>query len=132
MMRSVPTISTMSAARSGVHFVVGYSVMPHQKPLSRARRTVCSSTWSMQTRGRIDAAVALEHVDDHARALVLVLQVRRVDEDQLVGLHGQVDVFLEDGGLVARVLVEADLADAEDVGPVEVLGDQGDDLAREA
>src|SRR2546430_11172716 len=30
MIRSVPTISRMSAARSGVHFVVGYSVMAHQ------------------------------------------------------------------------------------------------------
>ena len=44
MMRSVPTISMMSTARAGVHFVVGYSVMPHQKPPSSASRTVCSST----------------------------------------------------------------------------------------
>ena len=54
----------------------------------------------MQHPLRLHAPVVLEHVDDHARALVLVLQVRRVDEDQLVGLHGQVDVFLEDGRLV--------------------------------
>ena len=47
------------------------------------------------------------------------------------GLHRQVDVLLEDGRLVARVLVQADLADAEDVRPVEELGDQGDDLARQ-
>ena len=45
---------------------------------------------------------------------------------------GQVDVLLEDGRLVARVLVQADLADAEHVGLVEELGDDGDDLAREA
>ena len=32
----------------------------------------------------LDAAVVLEHVDDHPRALVLVLQVGRVDQDQLV------------------------------------------------
>ncbi len=30
----VPTISKISTARAGVHLVVGYSVMPHQKPLS--------------------------------------------------------------------------------------------------
>ena len=69
----------------------------------------------MQHALRLDAPVVLEHVDDHPRALVLVLQVRRVDEDQLVGLHRQVDVLLEDGRLVGRVLVEADLADAEHV-----------------
>ena len=68
---------------------------------------------------RLDAAVVLEHVENHPCALLLVLQVRRVDEDQLVGVHRQIDVFLEDGGLVARVLVQADLADAEDVGLVE-------------
>src|SRR6266568_2614414 len=50
MIRSPPTISMMSDARSGVHFVVGYSVMAHQKPLSSASRTVCSSTWSIRTR----------------------------------------------------------------------------------
>ena len=84
-----------------------------------------------QTRSRLDAAVVLEHVHDHPRALVLVLQVRRVDQDQLVGLHGQVDVLLEDGRLVARVLVQADLADAQHVGLVEELGDHGDHLARQ-
>ena len=47
--------------------------------------------------------------------LILVLQMRRVDQDQLVGLHGQIDVFLKDGRFVARVLVQADFADAEDV-----------------
>ena len=80
---------------------------------------------------RLDAAVVLEHVDDHPCPLVLVLQVRRVDEDQFVGADGQIDVFLEDGGLVARVLVEADFADAEDVGLVEEFGDEGDHFARQ-
>src|SRR5881409_487200 len=59
---------------------------------------------------RGDRRVNPAHVDDHPRALVLVLEVGGVDEHQLVGLGGQVDVFLEDGGLVAGVLVEADLA----------------------
>jgi hypothetical protein len=57
-----------------------------------------------------------EEVDDEARALELVLQVRRVDEDELVVLHREVDVLLEHLELVARVAVEADFADAEDVG----------------
>src|SRR5439155_20357448 len=42
-----------------------------------------------------------------------------------------VHVFLEDGRLVAGILVEADLADAKDVRPVEKLGDEGDDFAGE-
>ena len=92
---------------------------------------MCSSTWSMQTRSGSIAAVVPEHVEDHPRALVLVLQVRRVDEDQLVGPDGQVEVLQEDGRLVARVLVEADLADAQHAGPVEELGDHRDHLARQ-
>ena len=40
-------------------------------------------------------------------------------------------MLLKDGRLVARVLVQADFADAEDVRLVEELGDQRDDLARQ-
>src|SRR5262249_49245263 len=82
--------------------------------------------------GGVDAAVVLEHVDDHPRALVLVLEVWGVDEDQLVGAGGEGEVLLEDDGLVAGGLVEADLADTPDIWLVEVVGDDGDDLAGEA
>ena len=85
----------------------------------------------MHTRCGLIAPVALEHVDDHPRALVLVLQVRRVDEDQLVRLRRQVEVLLKDGRLVGGVLVQPDLADAEHVRLLEELGDQRDDFARE-
>ena len=52
-------------------------------------------------------------------------------QDQLVGLRGQVEVLVEDGGLVAGVLVQADLADPQNIRLVQKLGDHGDDLARE-
>ena len=62
---------------------------------------------------------------------MLVLQVGRVDEDELVVTGGDVDLFLEDGDLVAGVLVEADLANAQDAGVVQEGGDQLDDVAGE-
>ena len=43
----------------------------------------------------------------------------------------QVEVLEEDGRLVARVLVQADLADPQHAGPVEELGDHRDHLARQ-
>ena len=48
-----------------------------------------------------------------------------------MSLRGQFQVLAEDGRLVLRVLVEADLADAEHAGLVEELGDHRDDFARE-
>src|SRR5262245_32401642 len=41
-------------------------------------------------------------------------------------------MLLKNGGLVPGVLVEADFADAEDVGPVEVFRNDRDDLTRQA
>ena len=55
----------------------------------------------------LDSLVVLQHVDDDARSLVLVLQVRRVDQDELIVLRGQIDLLFEDRDLVARVLVQA-------------------------
>ena len=57
--------------------------MPAQKP--------SSSTWPHgvlldvidQHAAAVEPAVVAEHVEDHPRALVLVLQVRRVDQDLL-------------------------------------------------
>ena len=118
MMRSVPTISMMSHGprRRAFRRRVERHAAPEAAVQGQADRVLLDVIDADAL--RLDAAVVLEHVDDHPRALVLVLQVRRVDEDQLVGLHRQIDVFLKDGGLVAGVLVEADLADAEDVGLV--------------
>ena len=44
-------------------------------------------------------------------------------ENQLVVLHREVDVLLEDVEFIARIAVQADFADAEDVGFREELGD---------
>ena len=46
-------------------------------------------------------------------------------------ISGQRELFLEDRQFVSAVLVQADLADAQDIGLVEKLGDDGDDLACE-
>ncbi len=51
--------------------------------------------------------------------------VGRVDEHQFIRFHRQIDVLLEDGGLVARVFVKADLADAQDAGPIQKLRNHG-------
>jgi hypothetical protein len=83
----------------------------------------------MQTRCGV-TRLSFEHVHDHPRALVLVLQVGRVDEHEFVRRHGQVEVLLEDRRLVGGVLVQADLADAEHVGASRNSG-MSDDLARQ-
>lgn len=51
----------------------------------------------------------------------LVLQVRRVDQDELIVLHGQLDLSLEDLLFILGRLVKADLADAQHVGLLEEL-----------
>ena len=65
---------------------------------------------------RLDALVALEHVENQPRAFELVLEMRRVDEDELVVPRGEVDVHFQDLHFVARILVQPDFADAEHVG----------------
>ena len=64
---------------------------------------------------RLDAAVILQSVDDQLGALQLVFQVRRVNEDQLIVIFGDLHVLLEDGQLIAAVLVQPDLANAEHI-----------------
>ena len=76
-------------------------------------------------------AVGLEAIHDQARALALVLEVRRVHEDHLVVLHREGDVLLEHLHLIARVLVEADLADAEHRRGLQEFRDQREDVGGE-
>ncbi len=76
-----------------------------------------------------DAAVAREHVEDHACALVFILQVGRVDQDLFVGLHREIDMFEKNRGFVASVFVEADLANSEHAGAIEELGNHRDYFA---
>ena len=80
---------------------------------------------------RLDPRVGLERIEDQPRALELVLEVRRVDEDELVVPRREVDVLLEHLQFVARVLVQPDLADAEHVRPVEKLRDDAQHFVRE-
>ena len=66
-----------------------------------------------------DPAVGLQRVNNKPRALELVLQVRRVDEDQLPVPGRQIDVLLKDRQFVAAVLVQPDFADAQNSRPIQ-------------
>ena len=79
-----------------------------------------------------DPGIAREHVQDHPRPLILVGQVGRVHQDQLPVPGRQLEVLQEDRGLVSRVLVQADLADAQDAGLVQELGNHRDHLPRQS
>jgi hypothetical protein len=70
---------------------LGVGVERHAGPeaLVEHEPTVCSSTWSIRTRPGSIVPVALDRVDDELRALELVLEVGRVDEDELVVLGGE-------------------------------------------
>ncbi len=52
--------------------------------LEHAARIVCSSTWSMQIRSGLQPGIIAEHVEDHPGPLILVRQVRGVDQDELL------------------------------------------------
>ena len=80
---------------------------------------------------RIDPVVLGEDVDDRPRPLVLVLEVRRVDVDQLLVLDREVDVVAEGRDLVARHAVQADLADAEHRRRLQISRDPAQHFARE-
>ncbi len=72
---------------------------------------------------RLDARLRAQRIQDQPRPLPLVLEVRRVDEDQLLMLRGEADVLLEDLHFIARIFIEPDLADPEHVLAVEKAGD---------
>ena len=75
-----------------------------------------------------DARVAFEHVHDQARTLELVLEVRCVDQDHLVGSRRQVHLRLQHFQFVLRVLVQTDLANAQHIGPVDKFWNQAHDF----
>ena len=113
--RSGPYCSTRSAARAGVHLVIGIEGHPGPVPgVERGADRVLLDVVDADPLGT-DPAVAADHVEDHPRPLVLVRQVRRVHQHQLAESRGEVEVLEEDDRLVPRVLVQPDLADAEDV-----------------
>jgi hypothetical protein len=80
---------------------------------------------------RLDPLVGHQRLDDRLRPLPLVLEMRRVDVDQLIVLQREVDVVAERRELVASVAVRADLADPEHVGRVQVARDPPQHLLRQ-
>lgn len=80
---------------------------------------------------RLRPPVALEHVENHPRAGILVFQVGRVDEYQLFQAVCHVEMLQEHGRFVGRVFVEANLANAQHAGAVQELRDHRDHFARE-
>ena len=64
----------------------------------------------------LDPRIVEQHVDDHSRAFVLILKVRRVDENQLFRFQSQFHVLPENLRFILCVLVEPDFADAKHVG----------------
>ena len=53
----------------------------------------------------VDAAIVAEHIDDHLRALKFIFQMWSVNEDLLIVADGQIEMFKEDRGFIARVFV---------------------------
>ena len=80
---------------------------------------------------RLHDTVGLEAIHDEARALTLILEVRCVHENHLVILHREGDVLLEHLHLIARVLVEADFADAEHRRGFQKFWDEREDVGGE-
>ena len=80
---------------------------------------------------RLHPAVRGEQIENQPRALEFVLEVGRVDEDQLVVFHREIDVVFEDLELVARVAVEPDFTDAEHVGLGQKFRDHRQHIGRE-
>ena len=66
--------------------------------------------------------MSFDHVQDHPGSLIFVGQVGRVNKDQLPEIRGEFQVFVEDDRLVLRVLIQANLTDAQHAGPVEKFG----------
>ena len=80
---------------------------------------------------RIDRGIP-QGSENQAGALELVFKMGRMDQDQLIVATGDLDLLLENHELVARILVQPDLSDAEHIRAVEKLGDQRHHLPSKA
>ena len=69
--------------------------MPAQKPASRTSSDGVFLDVVNDDPLRPDAPVALQHVENQPRAFQFVLQVRRVDQNQLVVPRRQIHVHFE-------------------------------------
>ena len=83
----------------------GVRVERHAGPEALAEHEVDGVFFDMvdQDSAGIDGAVAFDRVDDELGALEFVFEVGRVDEDELVVLGGEGDLFFEDGEFVLGV-----------------------------
>lgn len=73
----------------------------------------------------------VEGIENEAGAFEFVLEVGGVDENGLIVFFGQFHMFFENRELVFGVFVESDLADAEDGGFVDEVGDERHHLTGE-
>jgi len=78
-----------------------------------------------------DAPMRPQDIEDQPRALLLVLEVWGVHEDQLVVLHRQLDVLLQHLELIEGVAIQPDFADPEHVLLVEKIRDHLENIVRE-
>ena len=78
----------------------------------------------------VDVGV-LERINNESGALEFVLKVRSVNKDGAVELFRDLDVFFKNREFVFGILVEANLTDAQDIGPVDEVGNESHDLACE-
>ena len=79
----------------------------------------------------IKPLIAAQHIQNHPRSLVLVFQMRSMDQNLLTVGRGQVEVLQENRCFVFCVFVEPNLADAEHAGQIEKLRDHLDHLTRQ-
>lgn len=65
---------------------------------------------------RTDPAVIFQRIKDQPGSLEFVFKVRRMNEDELIVIRGQLDMFFQDEQFIPAVFVEPDFPDAEDRG----------------
>ena len=70
-------------------------------------------------------------IENQPRAFVLVLEMRRVHEDQLIVPRSEIDVLLQHLQFVARVFVQPDFADAQHIRPIQKLRNERDHILRQ-
>ena len=100
---------------------LGFRIKGHARPKTSIEDHLDSVLFNVVNDAalRFDSLIALEHVNDQARPLPFVLQVRSVDENELVVTRRQIDVQFQHFHFVAGIFVQPDLADAKHIGPVQ-------------
>ena len=73
---------------------------------------------------RLDSLIILEHIQNQPGALQLIFEMRCVNQNKLVMARGEFHMFFQHRNLVPAVFVQADLANAENGGTIEELGNE--------